>query len=386
MADRDGIEEVVRDIGCLQLDPISVVAPSQRIVLFSRLGKYDVGDLDALLYKERRLFEYWAHAASIVSTADYPIHSARMRAYRRRERGPNASRLHDWVMQNRKLLLYARRQLRTRGPLPSSALEDRSEKRWTSSGWTNWRNVDRILFYLWIWGEIMVAERRGGNRYWDLASRCLPDSTPKDRFGERESTRRSAERSLRSLGTATRREIELNFMRYHYPGLKHVLEEMERKELIVRVRVRDLAEKASAVRYVHSDDLSLLEQLEHSAEWDERITVLSPFDNLIADRARAKLVFDLDYRMEIYVPPAKRMFGYYSLPILDGDRFIGLADCALDRKQSCLKVQSLHALPAAKSADGAPAARAIRELGAWLNATKIDYSTKVPRGWKKSLE
>jgi uncharacterized protein YcaQ len=382
--DRAGIEEVVRDIGCLQLDPISVVAPSQQTVLFSRLGKYDVDDLNGLVYQEKRLFEYWAHGASIVSTLDYPIHSARMRAYQKGERGPNARRLHDWVIQNRKLLLYVRREVRKRGPVPSSALEDRSETRWTSSGWTNWRNVDRILFYMWIWGELMVADRRGGNRYWDLAGRCLPAWTPRDRLSPRQLTRAAAQRSLRSLGTATAREIELNFIRYDYPGLKQSLEQLERDGLIVRLRIRELPERTA--RYVHSEDLAQLQELEKDSAWQGRVTVLSPFDNLFADRARAKRIFDLDYRIEIYVPPAKRQFGYYSLPILDGDRFIGLTDCALDRKQSCVVVRSLHALPGSRPSDGATAGQAIRELAAWLGARKLEYPKTVPASWKKKLE
>ena len=169
--------EVAGDLASLQLDPINVVARSHRLVLWSRLGGYDPADLEALLWRERRLFEYWTHAAAIVCTGDYPIHSLLMRRYPS-DRYAHNRRLRTWLAANQALRRSILRQLRADGPLPTRALEDRSDTAWQSSGWTAGRNVDRMLDVLWTQGRIMVAGRHGQQRVWDLSERWLPPWAP----------------------------------------------------------------------------------------------------------------------------------------------------------------------------------------------------------------
>ena len=377
-ADPEAIMSVVTDLGGLQIDPISVVARSHLLVLWSRLGGYDPADLEALLWRERRLFEYWTHAAAIVCTHDYPIHSLLMR------RHPRHQQLRDWLAANQTLRRSILRQLRANGPLPTRAIEDRAEVAWQSSGWTGGRNVDRMLDLLWTQGRIMVAGRQGQQRVWDLAERVLPDWAPTRRPPEREVVRLAAQRSLRALGVATARDIDRHFTAYRYPGLDGVLAALERAGRVERVRVAADGSEHPGPWYVHADDLPLLERLQ-AGDWQPRTTLLSPFDNLLINRERTERLFGFHYRMEIYVPKAARRYGYYVLPILHGDRLVGRVDPAMDRRSGRLVVHALHAEPDAPEAAGPAVAAALQDLASFLGADGIDLRQKAPQVWRSAI-
>jgi uncharacterized protein len=377
-ADPEAIMSVVTDLGGLQIDPISVVARSHLLVLWSRLGRYDPADIQALLWRERRLFEYWSHAAAIVCTHDYPIHSLLMR------RHPRHQQLRDWLAANQTLRRSILRQLRASGPLPTRAIEDRAEVAWQSSGWTGGRNVDRMLDLLWTQGRIMVAGRQGQQRVWDLAERVLPDWAPTRRPPEREVVRLAAQRSLRALGVATARDIDRHFTAYRYPGLDGVLAALERAGRVERVRVAADGSEHPGPWYVHADDLPLLERLQ-AGDWQPRTTLLSPFDNLLINRERTERLFGFHYRMEIYVPKAARRYGYYVLPILHGDRLVGRVDPALDRRSGRLVVHALHAEPDAPEAAGPAVAAALQDLASFLGADGIDLRQKAPQVWRSAV-
>ena len=408
-ATADGIFELVRELGCLQLDPINAVARSHLLVLWSRLGAYDPADLDTLLWDERRLFEYWAHAASVVLTEDYPIHSLMMR---RREDGLSAwrQRLHQWVEENAALREQILSRLRESGPLPARTFDNAaasvdyltfvegkigSSPRATSGtatgtpsrGWNWGRNVDRMLSYLWSRGDIMVAGRSGGQKLWDLAERQLPAWTPREPLSERDTVRLAAQRSLRALGVGTLKDIAGHFTRGRYPGLKAVLAELETEGVIERVQIAEsTGEMWPGAWYIHAGDAPLLDRL-GAGDWKPRTTLLSPFDNLICDRNRTQRLFGFDFRLEIYVPVARRIYGYYVLSILHGDRLIGRIDPTMNRKQKLLTINAVHAEPnAPQTPEAARAiAGAITELGAFLGARDIVYGERVPAAWSRVL-
>jgi uncharacterized protein YcaQ len=379
----EAIMEVATDLASLQLDPISVVARSHLLVLWSRLGRFDPAELEALLWRERRLFEYWANAAAIVCTEDYPIHSLLMRRY------PSARYAHNrrvrlWLAENQALRRSILRQLRAGGPLPSRALEDRARSAWRSSGWTQGRNVERMLDVLWTQGRIMVAGRQGQQRLWDLAERWLPPWAPTRRPPEREVVRLAAQRSLRALGIATARDIDRHFTAGRYPGLSSVLAGLERSGRVERVRLADDGTEWPGPWYVHADDLPLLERLQ-AGEWQPRTTLLSPFDNLIIDRERTERLFGFHFRMEIYVPKAARRYGYYVLPVLHGDRLIGRVDPAMDRRRGRLVVNAVHAEPDARPAAGPAVATALHELAAFLGAADVELRRPPPSVWRQAF-
>jgi uncharacterized protein YcaQ len=380
----EGILDVVRDLGCLQLDPISVVAPSHQLVVFSRVGPYQKKHLDTLLWEERRLFEGWAHAASIVLTEHYPIHRWIMRRYAA-GKWTSAPRVLAWVKANDPLRRRIVRQLRTQGPLPSRAIEDPYSVGGQTTGWANPGNVSTMLFFLWRTGQLMVAGRQGGQKLWDFTERVLPAWTPKTTLSGPATVRGAAEISLRALGIGRARDIGLHFIAGKYPNLSVALLALEKQGRIIPLKVKGADESWPSVWYVHADDVTLLERIE-AGEWSPRTTLLSPFDNLIRDRARTRLMFGLDFKMEIYVPAIERQYGYYVMPVLHEDRVVARVDPAFDRKAKRLSIRAISIEPGGHDASVAHSTRdAIAQLGTFVGATAIDYDGRVPSRWRRPL-
>ncbi len=384
--DTDGIMQIVRDLGCLQIDPINVVARPQYLILFSRLGAYDTNLLDQLLWRERKLFEYWAHCASVVLTEDYPIHNLMMRTYARNDSNWDR-RVRQWIADNDALRRAILSIIRRKGPtLSRDFIEAGVEPRaWVSTGWTSGRNASRMLDFLWMQGKLMVVGREGIQKVWDLAERFLPASTPREKWSEHKVVRHAAQRSLRALGVATPRQIQQHFIRGRYSNLARVLAELEDEKLIERVQIIDGGQAWQGDWYIHTDDIPRIEKLS-TGDWQPRTTLLSPFDNLICDRARTKLLFDFDYTIEIYVPKSKRKFGYYVLPILRGDRLIGRIDAAMDRARGVLHINAIFAEPNAPTNATRSIQDAIERLAKFLGANAITYTKRVPREWRRILK
>lgn len=377
--------DVARSIRCVQLDPISVVARSPLLVLRSRLPSFRPAHLERLVYRDRSMFEYWAHAASIVLTEDLPIHRYQMRNYPPRDKD-YGRRIAGWIEQNAKLRRSILSDLRRRGPLRLKDLTGDAVVDWESTGWTRERNVDQMTRFLLVQGKVMVADRRGLEKWYDLAERVLPDAAPTERLRDLDVTRRAAEFSLRALGVATARHITQHFTVDLYPDLPKVLDGFARQGVIERVEVRDDGTALKGPWFVHRDDLAMLEKIERG-RWAPRTTLLSPFDNLIYDRKRARVLFGLDYTMEIYVPKAKRRYGYYAMPLLDGDRFVARVDLAVDRTRDALKILAAtpeEATPPTRS-NAKPVAAALHELADWTAAAAIEVAGPVPSAWRSAL-
>lgn len=382
-----GILDTVRSLGCLQLDPISAVERSHLLVLWSRLGPYPLAELDKVQWDERHLFEYWAHAASIVLTEDYPLFHHTMRNY---SLGNSSwsQRTREWLQANQALHDHVLTAIGERGPLLSRQIEDLSERDWQSGGWNSGRNVSRMLDYLWTKGTIMVAGRQGGQKLWDLTEHFLPAWTPREPLTKPEIVRCATQKAIRALGVAQPAHIRYHFMRGTYDNLPRVLNELEADGLVQQVQlIGDAGVAMAGPWYVHADDLPLLARLQ-AGEWQPRTTLLSPFDNLICDRLRTELLWDFRFRIEIYVPKAKREYGYYVLPILHGDRLIGRIDPVMDRKRKHLKINAVYAeLGSLMTEEDVQAVgAAIADLGTFLGATQIEYTENMPPGWKSVLE
>ncbi len=380
-----GIMEIARDLRALQLDPINVVSRSHTLVLWSRLGVYDPADLEAVIYRDKHLFEYWAHCASLVLTEDYPIHRLQMRE---RWGGGSAweARAREWLAANHELVDEVRHRLRTEGPLQLNAFEDRAVQSWQSSGWTAGRNVDRVISHLWLSGELVVVGRNGIHRLWGLADEHLPGWTPREEWETDRIVRQAAQHALRALGVAKAAHINNHYTRGRYPGLPAALAVLEAEGQIARVQIADGKGPWSGVWYAHCADLPTLEQLERDEAWEPRTVLLSPFDNLICDRKRTQALFGFDFTMEIYVPKEKRRWGYYVLPILHGDQLIGKVDPATDRAKGILNVHAVHAEPDApmNRKTGRAIADALGHLARFVGANEIAYTTPTPAKWRLS--
>ena len=385
--DSDYILRVTRDLGCLQLDPISTVAPSHLIVLWSRLGNFDTTDLDNLLWRDKKLFEYWAHQASIVMMEDYPLYYSLMRRHPDMLASEGTvwrQRIDKWLKANTRLRDHVLSELRKKGPLLSRQFEDKTRVK-GSLGWGSWGDVSRMIFHLFLRGEIMVVGREGKQKLYGLSEDFLPSWVSKKELSAEEVEYLTVQRSLRGLGIANSSEISWHFFRKRYPNLKATIKQLVADEEIIPISISDgPVEKGE--RYIHSQDIALLKELD-SNRWEPRVSLLSPFDNLFCDRARTKLLFNFDYTIEIYTPATKRKFGYYVLPILYGDKFIGRLDPVMDRKNGKLIIKAVHAeRHAPKDKDTSREIReSVEQLSEFLGAKEVVYSRKVPRYWHSHL-
>lgn len=369
----DGLMDTFRALRAVQLDPISAVAKSHQHVLRNRVAHASADalsrDLEQLLWRDRSLFEYWAHCASMVLTEDYPIHAGYMRQHLTHS-GSSVwyERMRAWIEENKRLRDRILREIKKRGPLSSVDIEDESESAWRSSGWTNGRTVSRMLDFLWFGGQLMVSGRKGNSRVWDLAERHLPATTPRHKLAEKDMTRLAAAHALRALGIGTEAHIKLHFTRGRYPDLKNQLTALTRTGDIVAAQVKELP----GIWYAPAD---LLEQVRALDARDALRALptrtLSPFDNLICDRKRTEQLFGLDFRIEIYVPADKRKFGYYVLPVLHHGRFIGRVDPSLDRKTRVLSVPGIHIEPGAPRDARRIIGGELDSLATWVGATRV---------------
>jgi uncharacterized protein YcaQ len=366
-ATADGLLEVARAIRCIQLDAVGVVgAPTQLLVPFSRVGPYDRALLDRLTFEDRTLFYYFAHAASLVLTEDFPIHAGSMRPYRDRT-DTWGRRIDSWIKDNQDLRDEVLEQIRTRGPLRSRDFPNTARTDWRSSGWTEGRSVNRMLDFLWVEGVLTVAGRAGQERLWELSERWFPEWTPRERLTPEERSDRAVEHSLRALGAATARQVSQYFLRAHQRGrfydLPGSLARLSASGAVLSAQVAGW----KGGWYLHRDSRPLLD-----AAWQPRTVLLSPFDNLIADRQRTSQLFGFDYTIEIYVPEAKRKRGYYAMPILEGERIIGTVDPRFERASRTLIVNAVVLEPGEQFTDAAR--KAVDDLGRFVGAEKVVYA------------
>ncbi|MFE3900761.1 winged helix-turn-helix domain-containing protein [Streptomyces sp. NPDC059153] len=380
-AEATSLRTVLRALRYVQLDPVNVVAPSHELVLWSRLGPRAGSLFSGLWWQDRWLFEYWAHAAAVVLTDDYPIHRVSMDAYP----PPNLSYTAKWMAANDRLREHVLHRLGEGAPLPTDAFEDCAVVDWASTGWTAGRNVERMLTFLWLQGRIMVAGRAAGQRLWGLPGACLPAGADRPAVSPAEMVSMATEHTLRALGVARPLDIKQYFLRGKYTGLAGVLRTLTEQGRVVPVRV-DGGGPPSETWYVHADALGELEAI-RAGHWQGRTALLSPFDNLINDRRLTERLWGFAFRNEMYIPKAKRHYGYYLLPILHGDRLVGRAAPRFDRSRGVLLIEGLYL-----ETDIKPTAVLRRvvtgqldELAAHIGATGIEYGDTVPDRWRPML-
>ena len=296
-----------------------------------RHGAFDEQAFEQLAYADRALFEYWAHEASYVLSEDLQIH--RFGMHEPRYRGHRT-----WWDGEPEFRAHILERLRDEGPLRAREIEDKATVGWESTGgWTNGRTVARMLDMMWVAGQTGISRRDGTQRVWDLMERCLPPDAP-----ARSSTRwrcsaaRWSTRSARSAPRAPRTSActsRASAIRTCPPCCAQLHADGTIQPLAVEGLGDDWWILAEDVERLQSDDFK------------PRTVLLSPFDNLLCDRARTEALFGFHHRLEIYTPKPKRRWGYFVLPILDGDKLVARADLAMDRKRNTLVAHAIHAEP-----------------------------------------
>lgn len=382
---QESILDVARDLAYVQWDPVNVVAPAHELTLWSRLGSYRRSDLEDLMWKERRLFQGWGHAASLLLTEDYPIHYSMMRRY------PEClssgwGRWRDWARKwiptHKKLRRAVLREMSS-GPQTTSQFADHAKTFRRAEGWGSGSDVSEMLFHLWMGGDVMIVGHEGRQNLWGLTDSFLPSWAERKLLAPSRVESLCAQRAIRGLGVASRTEVHLSFPNGHYLRLKETLATLEAEGTIHPVRVEGLGRRD--VRYIHDDDLELLEAL--GEEWDPRLSILGPFDNLLTVRGRVGELFGFDFVHENYVPKEKRKFGVYVMPILYGDRFLGRITPRMDREGRRLLIEGVFAEESASGETqlGENIAVAIGELARFLGADGVRYTRRVPSAWRRAL-
>ena len=325
--------DVVDRLTILQIDPTAAIAPSADLVLWSRLGStYDPADLTRALEQDRTLVETVAYIrtprdlpAVIAEVRDAPPHPV------------NAA----WLEVNEPFRRDILALLLERGPLLSRDIPDTCVEPWPSSGWTNNRNLTRMLEAMALRGQVAISGRKGRQRYWDLAERVYPPDLPTVDLDT--AVRHRNERRLAALGIARSTGVQI-------PGEPpYVGDAGEGAEI----------EGAPGTWRVHPRYVGV--------PFTGRTALLSPFDRLIHDRVRAEALFGFEYILEMYKPKDKRRWGYFALPVLYGDRLVGKLDATADRKAGKLVVNAIHEDVRFTKAMTAGVRAEIEDLASWLD-------------------
>lgn len=340
----DRILSIVRDLAFVQWDPISIVAPSHILAIWARLGAFRVSDLDRLLWDEKKAFLFWAPMASIVLTEDYPLYRSLMTRYpdsMSNSWGSQREGARKFLREHAELREKMLKELR-KGPLQPTQFEDYQRTKRRALDWTPGSDISAMLSHMHMSGEVMVVGHQRNQNLWGLSEDYLPMSVRREEMAEEEFEQKAAHRAIQALGTASPKEIHHYFVRGRYQNLRGALASLQKECLIQRVSVDGLTKKDE--RFIHSDDIPLLESL-GSDSWEPRISLLPPFDNMLGSTDRTKRLFGFNYVREQFLPKEKRRYGTYVLPILSGEKFIGRIDPRVDHDSDTLVINSIHVEP-----------------------------------------
>ena len=359
------MRKVAAQLGVIQIDAVNVLVRSHYLPPFARLGPYDRDSLDALAYRNHELFEYPGHALSLLTIDHHPLMRWRMEAHRRRWWEPTRQAI------ERKRPGYIEAVLtdvRDRGPLSWTDLTDagREEKQPTkyaesSMAWWRWAAGKDVLAHLTNIGELAVAARRNFEVLYDLAERVIPAEiltapTPTEEEAHRELVRRS----VVALGVGAAKDIA-DYYRLPVASTK--------------ARLRELVEECQVEQVVVEGwkDAGWTPPGAKPRGRCEAHALLSPFDSLVWERKRTERIFDFKVSFEIYVPPAKRLYGYYVLAFLMGDSIVARVDLKSDRARKVLLVPGAFLEPGHPSKDVAAALRdQLRDLAGWLGLEQVE--------------
>ncbi|CAM5411774.1 MULTISPECIES: winged helix-turn-helix domain-containing protein [Streptomyces] len=336
---RAGVRGILRHLGAVQLDTISVLARSHELVPYARLGPVGRTTVEDAYWKDTHAFEYWSHAACILPIEEWPHFAFRRRAYRNRPHWhhdlPDGT--YDQVIK----------QLREEGPLTATELGGAKK----TSEWWDWSGTKVAAERALMYGEVVCVERRGWKRVYDLAERAVPSDLLHDDLDDRECLRRLVRLAGEALGVGTRADIA-DYHRLKGDQVDAVIADSG----LVPVTVEGWGKQAWA------DPAAL----ETPPRGRHRTTLLSPFDSLIWERARTERIFGFTHRLEAYVPKQKRVHGYFAMPVLAGGRLVGRVDPAREGHTLVAKQITLDGPKAVPSV-----AQALLEAASWVNCTNV---------------
>ena len=343
----DAVLSVVDHLSLLQMDTVNVFERAHYLPVFSRIGRFERSDLTTLMefgrgvakHEGPELIEYWAHEASLIPTADLPLYRWRMDSV---HTGRHKDGWTAFARENRALLDWMKSEIAQRGPLSVGDLEH--ERNVRRGPWWGWSDVKNGLEWMFMAGEVVSGGRKGFTRTYALPEQILPQSVRVglEAAGTPEAHRASRKtlllKAAQTLGVATAKDL-VDYHRQALTVAKPLINELVESGDLLIATVAGWKDQA----YLHPENLKLLS--ENQPAGTNPTTVLSPFDPLVWNRDRALRLFDFDYKIEIYTPKPKRIYGYYTLPILHNRRLVGRIDLKSDRQASTLLAQATWAEP-----------------------------------------
>ncbi len=367
-----GTQQIIEHLGYVQIDTINVVERSHHLVLHTRQPTYKQSFLHDLQAKDRKIFEYWAHAASFVPMEDYRYY---LPAIKRKPKP--GSWFDQWTKKNPKLVKRVKRRIEKEGPLTPSDFEDVENRK--RGPWWDWKPAKAALEVLFWRGDLMITERRNFQRVYDLTDRVLPTGIDTTMPTEQEEKEFFVRRALNALGIATTGDINRHI------GISGKLSEwlrsMHRRDEIAEIEIDGLKKPY----YALTKDLEeIIKDAEHTSDL---VHLLSPFDNSIILRDRTQALFDFDYSLECYVPKPKRKYGYFNLPILWRNQLVGRVDPKADRERKILLIQSMH-IEKKVDDDGVffkTLAHAINNFAQFNQCERVEMNTDVPSRVKRKI-
>ena len=315
-----GVNAAIKHLSYIQIDSISVIQRAHHHCLWSRVKNYQTDFIEQLI-AQKEIFEYWSHAAAYLPIEDYRFTLPKKHAIAGGEK--------HWRAKNPIAEKRVLQRIQQEGPLRAKDFEQNRTKK--GSGWWDWKPDKVALEQLFIEGELMVVERRGFQKVYDLAERVLPEGIDTKVPSANEFERYLITRYLKAHGLGNIQQIC-----YLRKGLKNKIaqtcQEMLENHELQQVTVGE------QVYYALPNITDLLKPSVNR----NQVNILSPFDNAVIQRKRLAQIFGFDYQIECYVPPTKRQYGYFSLPLLWGTEFVGRMDTKIDRKTNIFHVQNLH--------------------------------------------
>lgn len=352
------LNQLLERLGVVQIDSVNAVVRSHYLPLFSRLGQYAPGLLEQAAWsagKRRTLFEYWGHEASLMPLALYPLMRWRMQ---RAAQGEGIYRqLAEFGRERQDVVQRVLATVREQGATGAGALTTRVER---AGPWWDWSEEKMALEWLFAAGEVTVAGRRGFERLYDVPERVLPSALVNHPdVSEADAQRQLLLHSAAALGVATEKDLR-DYFRLDPADSKACLTELVEAGALLPVTVKGWTHTAYCL-----PDLKIPRAVNVSA-------LLSPFDSLIWERARTERLFDFRYRLEIYTPQHKRVYGYYVLPFLHNERLVGRVDLRAERSSGRLHVHALHEEEVGIDEEGIHAlARQLLEMARWLELPEV---------------
>jgi uncharacterized protein YcaQ len=382
----------VEDVGGLQLDSINVVERAHHLTLWSRFGPYDRRAVERIVYRRRLLFEYWAHAACLVPASHFPAWRRAMLDYSLRSRAWG-----KWLRKNARVLRAVEEAIADRGVLGSADFEHRRAPG-AGAGWWNWKPAAHALDYLWMSGRTLVHSRRHFQKRFDLAERTMPEAVAAEALTPGEFQRWHLRQSLRAMGVATETDLRmyLSFPRGAGGDRRTALRSALAAGEVVELEVAGERGRWLAL----GSDLPALAAAGRRRRGATGTTLLSPFDSFLWHRDRTRRLFGYDYTLEVYTPGARRVYGYYSLPILHDGQLIGRLDPKSHRSEKRLEVRALHFEPWFAKGASPPAVswgpldrdaalagvgEALRSLAAFVGADEVTLGRVTPAALRPAL-